>query len=143
MKLFRRYPEKKQRRDGFSLVESTFSIGLFSFGLLSLIPLLALGLKSARQARDDRAAAQIARTLMYKAEQGTLALTSGSVSIPFDDQGDVITSPQLAVYVATYSPQPIGLTPLTQITMKIVPHGAPDRPRIYAVVIPTPPAPGS
>jgi type II secretory pathway pseudopilin PulG len=83
MNSFRIRSVGKKQRGGFSLVEATFSIGLLSFGFLTLAPLLALGLKTARHARDDRATAQIAQTLIEDAKQGTLTWTFRALpSIP-------------------------------------------------------------
>jgi uncharacterized protein (TIGR02598 family) len=130
---------KKRQRGGFSLVEATFSIGLLSFTFLTLAPLLALGLKTARLARDDRATAQIAQTLTEEARQGTLA--SGTVYL--DIQGTALNSAQTAAYTArSTSVTPyLGNASLTQTTLQVTPLGAPDRTRIYAVVYPTPPLP--
>jgi len=128
----------KRQRGGFSLVEATFSIGLVSFGVLTLAPLLALGLKTARLARDDRATAQIAQTLTEEAKQGTLA--SGTVYL--DIQGTPLSSAQTAAYTAQSTSQTVaGSGSLTQLKLQITPLGAPDRTRIYAVVFQTPPSP--
>lgn len=136
MNSFRIHSDEKKRRGGFSLVEATFSIGLLSFGFLTLAPLLALGLKTARLARDDRATAQVAQTLIEEARQGTLA--SGTVYL--DIQGTVLNSSQAAAYTA----QSTSVTPytgnasLTQMTLRVTPVGAPDRARTYAVVYQAP-----
>jgi len=123
---------KGRYRGGFSLVEATFSIGLMSCGFLTLAPLLAVGMKSARLARDDRATAQIAQTLIEEARQGTLP--TGTVYL--DIQGTPLDSAQMAAYTA----QSAAITPyqgnaaLTQMTLRVTPLGAPDRVRTYAVV---------
>ena len=122
-------------------MEATFSIGLMSFGFLTLSPLLALGLKTARLARDDRSTSQIAQTLIEEAKQGTLA--SGTVYL--DIQGTPLNSANstpMAAYAAQSTSQTVmGSSSLTQMTLQITPLGAPDRKRIYAVVFPTPPPP--
>jgi uncharacterized protein (TIGR02598 family) len=136
MNSFRIRAGEKKRRGGFSLVEATFSIGLMSFGFLTLAPLLAMGLKTARLARDDRATAQVAQTLVEEAKQGTLA--SGTVYL--DIQGTVLNSAQTAAYTV----QSTSVTPyqrnasLTQMTLRVTPLGAPDRARTYAVVYQVP-----
>jgi uncharacterized protein (TIGR02598 family) len=136
MKLFLFHRSKKRDRGGFSLVEATFSIGLLSFGFLTLAPLLALGLKSARGARDDRTTAQIAQTLVEEAKQGTLA--TGTTYL--DIQGTQLGSNQAAAYSAQGTFQAVaGCSSLTRLTLQITPLGAPDRTRIYAVVFQTPP----
>ena len=138
MKFFLFHHGGKQQRGGFSLVEATFSIGLMSCGFLTLAPLLALGLKTARLARDDRATAQIAQTLIEEARQGTLA--SGTVYL--DIQGTPLNSAQTAAYAAQSTSQTVvGSNSLTQMKLQITPLGAPDRTRIYAVVFQTPPVP--
>jgi uncharacterized protein (TIGR02598 family) len=137
MNSFRIGSGEKKRRGGFSLVEATFSIGLMSFGFLTLAPLLALGLKTARLARDDRATAQIAQTLIEEARQGTLA--SGTVYLDFE--GAACGSAQ-AAYTAQSTSLPItGSASLTRLTLRVTPLGAPDRVRIYAVVFQIPPLP--
>jgi uncharacterized protein (TIGR02598 family) len=136
MNSFRIRAGEKRKRGGFSLAEATFSIGLFSFCFLSLVPLLALGLKTARLARNDRCSAQIAQTLIEEAKQGTLA--SGTVYL--DSQGALLQSPQTAAFTAQSSSQATATSPaLTQMTLRVTPLGAPDRARIYAVVFQTPP----
>jgi uncharacterized protein (TIGR02598 family) len=141
MKSFRIKAGEKRKTGGFSLAEATLSIGLFSFGFLSLAPLLVLGLKTARQARDDRGAAQIAQTLIEEAKQGTLA----SGTNYFDDQGGALNSAnsaRIAAYSAQSTSQNAPARPfLTRLNLQITPLGAPDRKRIYAVVFPTPPSP--
>ncbi len=116
-------------------MEATFSIGLMSCGFLTLVPLLALGMKTARLARDDRASAQIAQTLTQEAAQGTLA--SGTVYLDFD--GAPCGSSQAAYSAQSASVTPyLGNASLTETTLRLTPLGAPDRARIYAVVFPTP-----
>ena len=140
MNSFRIRSAGKKQRGGFSLVEATFSIGLLSFGFLTLAPLLALGLKTARHARDDRATAQIAQTLIEDAKQGTLA--PGTVYL--DIQGAALNSAN-STQMAAYTAQSTSVTPyqgsasLTQMTLRVIPLGAPDRVRTYAVVFQTPP----
>jgi len=111
-------------------VEATLSLGLLSFGFLSLASLLAFGLKTARLARDDRTTVQIAQTLIEEAKQGTLA--SGTAYL--DVEGNVCGSAQ-AVYTARATLSPVtGSASLTRLTLQVTPLGAPDRVRIYAVV---------
>jgi len=73
MKFFYLNHQQNRLKKGFSLVEATLSLGVLSFGFLALIPSLALGSKTARQAHDNRATAQIAETLVEEAKQGTLS----------------------------------------------------------------------
>jgi uncharacterized protein (TIGR02598 family) len=134
MKSFRIRSAKKKHRGGFSLVEATLSIGLLSLGFLILAPLLALGLKSSRLARNDRATAQIAQTLIEEAKQGSL--TPGS-TVYLDIQGNTLPSPQTAAYTAQSTSQTAPGS-LTRMTLHITPLGAPDRARTYAAVYPTP-----
>jgi uncharacterized protein (TIGR02598 family) len=135
MKSFRIRVRDKTRRGAFSLAEATFSIGVLSFGLLSLAPMLALGLKASRQARNDRASAQIAETTVEEARQGTL--TPGYAY--FDDTGAALPSPQMASFAAQTTTQTSTQSAaLTQMTLKVTPLGAPDRMRVYAVVYQTP-----
>jgi len=132
MKPFRFRSRKGDVRGGFSLVEATLSLGLMSCGFLILAPLLVMGLTTARLARDDRATAQIAQTLIEEAKQGTLAAGTAYLDL----QGNPATS-ALAVYTAQTTFLPVtGSASLMQMTLRVIPLGAPDRARTYAVVLP-------
>ncbi len=138
MKCFYRF-FKKDSRAGFSLVEAAFSIGLLSFGFLSLIPLLGLGLKESRISRDNHIATEIVQTLTQEAQQNNL--TAGTTS--FDFQGNPCGS-NLAAYHVEAASSPLATdaggslsgSPLSRWTLRVVPVGAPDRARIYAIVVP-------
>ncbi len=134
MNSFRITTGEKKKKAGFGLVEATFSIGVISFGFLSLAPLLALGIKAARVPRDERVSAQIAEQLVEQARQGTLAPTP----IYLDDQGAVLTSEQAAAFTAQGTSQAAPGGALTELTLRVTPTGAPDRARVYAIVYPTP-----
>jgi len=114
-------------------VETALSLGIVSFGFLSLISMMSLGLKTAHQARDNRTSAQIAQTLIEEARQGTL--TSGTLYL--DCQGGACRSTE-AAYTAQSTFLPMSGAFLTQLTLRVTPLGAPDRARIYAVVYPAP-----
>ncbi len=135
----------KHRRNrlngGFNLVEAVLSLGVLSFGFLALVPLLAVGSKAARQARDNEATTQIAETLIEDAKQGRLS----SDPIYLDAQGN--PCPQLeAIYkVQTQTASssiPDNATAESgapeRLTLRITPTGAPDRARTYAVVFSAP-----
>jgi type II secretory pathway pseudopilin PulG len=132
MKLFRFHRDSCSARGGFSLVEASFTIGVMSFGLLTLAPLLGLGLKTARHARDDRASAQIARTLIQEAKQGTL----GAGTLYLDNQG-AACNPLGAAFTAQPTTLAMGVS-TSRLTLLVTPIGAPDRARVYAVVLPVP-----
>ena len=130
MKPFLLTTGRSERRGGFSLVETTFSLGLFSSAFLILMPLLALGLKTSRLARDDRESAQIARTLVEEVQQGTLQ--PGTLFL--DGQGNACPAAQAAYSASTKTAT---LTPmLQQWTVQVTPLGAPNRARTYAVLVP-------
>jgi uncharacterized protein (TIGR02598 family) len=132
------------RRRGFSLVEAVFSIGVMSFGFLSLAPLLALGLTSARDARENRATALIATTLIEEARQGTLV--PGGLYL--DSAGNACGSSTGAAFAAQstlvgIAPGAGGLTSssatLTRLTLRVAPLDGPGSARTYVDVFPTPP----
>jgi type II secretory pathway pseudopilin PulG len=133
MKLFRKRYGADHRQRGFSLVEATLSIGFFSFAFLTLTPLLVLGLKSARMARDNRIAGQIAQTLVEEAKQGALPATPEYL----DGQGSpcAVTAAIYTVTTRTVSQN----SSLSQLLLKITPTGAPDRVRTYAILFSPPP----
>src|SRR5271170_7988111 len=119
MKPFSFTSGRSKKQGGFSLVEATFSIGLLSFGFLAMAPLLAVGIKSARIARDDRASAQIAQTLIEEAKQAPLAIGP----IYMDDQGNACSSAQ-ASFSATTSTSTASF--LSHVTIQVTPVGAPN-----------------
>jgi Tfp pilus assembly protein PilV len=128
MKVFR--PAQIRRCQGFSLAEAAFSLGVLSFGFLSLAPLLGLGLTSARQARDGQLAAQIATTLAEQAREGTLTGGSGYC----DNQGAACSSTN-ACY-QTQTTETILAGNCTRLTIQVTPVGNPNRSQDYAVVLP-------
>ncbi len=128
MKDFRTAPRKS--RLGFSLVEASMSLGILSMGLLSLTPLLGLGLTSARQSRDGETCAQIARDLEAEAREGTLATGSGYC----DQEGNACPSAQARFATQTATTTLAGNC--TRVTIQVTPLGAPNRPSSYAVVLP-------
>ena len=130
MKGFRFHRGKSSARGGFNLVEVCFTIGVLSLAIVTLGPLLGMGLKTSRGARDDRMSAQIARTLTEEARQGTL----GTATVYLDDQG-AACSPLSAAFVAqpvTRSAGNVG----SQLALRVTPVGAPGHARVYAVVLP-------
>jgi Tfp pilus assembly protein PilV len=131
MKLLRRQRRKYAGRGGFSLVEATFSLGLLSCGVLTLAPLLGLGLKTSRSARTDSTTSEIALTLGEEARQGTLP----TGTLYFDESGAPCTTAPAAysALAATDSPA----ANVTRVTLRVTPLGAPDRVRIYAVLFAT------
>ncbi len=119
-------------RQGFSLVETAFSLGVLSFGFLSLVPLVGLGLTSARQARDSQLTAQIATTLAAQAREGTLTNGVGYV----DNQGAVCGSSTACYQTQTTESTVAGNC--TRLTIQVAPIGNPNRVQAYAVVLPPP-----
>lgn len=130
MKLVQFHRGGRSARGGFNLVEVSFTVGILSFSLITLGPLLGMGMKTIRLARDDRASAQVARTLIEEAKQGTL----GTSAVYLDDQGTAC-SPLTAAFVVQPMTQVAGNS-ASQLTLRVTPMGAPGRARVYAVVLP-------
>jgi len=125
---------RSRSRSGFSLVEATLSLGLLSFGFLTLVPLLGVGLKTARVAHASRDTAGIAQSLIEEGKQGTLA----TGTLYFDFQGNPTGASQ-AAYTAQSTLMPMtGNVTLTRMTLQITPLGTPNRARTYAVIFPVP-----
>ncbi len=129
-------------RCGFSLVETVLSVGIMSFGFLSLAPLLVVGLNGARLARETRATAQIAATLVEEGKQGKLAAGTAY----FDSALHACASAQ-AAYTAQSTLVPFDLggeaggNSLTRLTMRIAPRGPSSAARTYVDVFPALPVP--
>ncbi len=121
---------KNFSRGGFSLIEVTLSIGILSFGVLSLIPLMALGLKSARLAREERAAAHIAQTLIDETKEGT----TPAAMLYLNSDGNP-ADPSAASYRVESTVQPVPGSSLSRLTLRVIPTGSPDHARTYAVLL--------
>jgi uncharacterized protein (TIGR02598 family) len=130
MKGIRFHRGRCSARGGFNLVEVCFTVGVVSMALLTLAPLMGLGLRTSASARDDRTSAQIARTLTEEARQGTL----GTGPAYLDNQGEAC-APLNAAYIAQPVTQAAG-TSASQLALRVTPVGAPGRARVYAVVLP-------
>ncbi len=130
MKYFRPAPRKS--RLGFSLVEASTSIGVLGLGLVSLTPLLGLGLTSARQSRDGQLAVQIARDVATEAREGTLAADPGYR----DSEGNVCSSADARFTIQTAETNLVGKC--MRLTIRVTSLNAPTRPSSYAVVLPPP-----
>jgi type II secretory pathway pseudopilin PulG len=111
------------------------------FGFLALAPLLALGLSGARQARENRATAQIAATLIEQAKQGTPA----AGTLYFDSAGNPVTAGQATYTVQESITSCAGNSanggPLNRLTLQVAPTDSADGARTYADVYATSSAP--
>ena len=136
MKLFQFQRGGRSARGGFNLVEAALSLGLLSMGVLTLAPLLVVGMKSARTSRDERATIEIARTLEEEARQGTLA--PGPVYA--DSNGLALGGPTGAAYTVQPTTKALAGS-ISRLTLRVTPIGAPDRVRVYAVVYSSAPQP--
>jgi Tfp pilus assembly protein PilV len=130
MKFFRL--ARIKNRLGFSLVEVSLSLGVLSFGFLSLAPMLGLGLTSARHGRDSRISAQIAETLTDEARQGTA--TAGIAY--YDDTGTAC--PRAGACYQTQTALGTLAGNCTRLAIQVTPLATPNRPLDYAVVLPPP-----
>lgn len=78
------------RRCGFTLVEVTMAIGIFSFGFVAMIGLLPVGLNVSRQAIETTISSQIVQQLTTQALQTDFSLLEKLEEAKpyyFDDQG--------------------------------------------------------
>jgi len=130
MKGFRFHRGRCSARGGFNLVEVSFTIGVLSLAIVTLGPLLGMGLKTSSNARDDRMSAQIARSFAEQAKQG--ALGSGTVYLNY--QGLACNPPSAAFVVQPVIQSAGGVG--SQLALRVTPVGAPGRARVYAVVLP-------
>ena len=112
-------------------METALSLGILSFGFLTLAPLLVVGLKTARQAHAAQDMAQIAQSLVEEAKQGTLSTGTAY----FDFQGNPTNLSQAAYSAQSTLVSVTGNATLTRLTLQITPLGMPDRSRTYATVI--------
>ena len=111
-------------------MEVSFTIGVLSLAIVTLGPLLGMGLRTSSSARDDRMSEQIARTFAEEAKQGTL----GTATMYLDYRA-VACSPLSAAFVVRPVTQSAGSVG-TQLALRVTPVGDPGRARVYAVVLP-------
>ncbi len=111
-------------------METSLSIGVFGFAMVTLTSLLGVGMKTTRYERDDRASALVAKTLIEEARQGTLP--AGTLYL--DEQGAAST-PAAAVFTVQPTSTAISNS-VSRLTLRVVPNGAPDRTQVYAVLLP-------
>jgi Tfp pilus assembly protein PilV len=130
MKFFR--SPRLRNCQGFSLVEASLSVGVLGFGVLSLAPMLGVGLTSARVARDSRISAQIAENLSDEARAGTL--TTGTTYC--DDQG--VSCAAAGACYRIQSTQAALAGSCTRLTIQVTPIAARSRPLDYVAVLPPP-----
>jgi hypothetical protein len=95
--------------------------------------MLALGLKSSRASRDERACSQIVRTLVQEARQGSL--TTGTSYV--DNYGMPCPAAQ-ASFTAQSTVDAISGPSASRLTVRITPTGSPGSVRTYAVVFQSP-----
>ena len=137
-------PQRRSCRRGFTLVEAVLAVGIMSFGFLALAPLLAVGVSGARHARENRATAQIAATMIEQAKQG--AITS-SGTFYFDSGGNPTTTTGVAYRVqesiSSCAANSASGGPLNRLVLQVVPVDSAGAVRNYAdVYVPAPsPAP--
>lgn len=97
---FRNHPSW---RSGFSLVEVTLAIGILSFGLLSVIGLMPVGLNAFRQSINASVGTQISQRLMNEKRQTdfvTLIAPANATEYRyFSDEGDEVPATS-SIFVA-------------------------------------------
>jgi len=85
---------RPSRRYAFSLVEVTLAIGILSFGLLSVIGLMPVGLNTFRQSINTSVGTQISQRLMNEKRQTdfvTLIAPANAIEYRyFSDEGDEV-----------------------------------------------------
>ena|SRR5579871_3043793 len=136
MKAFLPRAHRRWGRGGFSLAESTISLGVISCAIVTLAPILTLGLKTSRTARDDTATPGIVRLLAEEARQGTLS----SGTLYADQDGRICPTSAGSAYCVQAAIQTLPGS-ISRLTLRVAPVGDPQRPRLYAVVYPTAPTP--
>jgi Tfp pilus assembly protein PilV len=130
MKFFR--SARIKSRQGFSLVEASLSVGVLGFGVLSLAPMLGVGLTSARQARDGSLSARIAENLTDEARAGTpLPATTYC-----DDEG--VSCPAAGACYQIQATQTTLAGNCTRLAIQVTPLAARSRPLDYVAVLPPP-----
>lgn len=94
----------------FSLVEVVLALGVVSFGMISIVGLLGMGLKNFHDAIDTTTEAQITQRLANELQLGSYAnlTNAASTNYYFTPEG-LETNAGSAIYTATIAP-PVNLT---------------------------------
>jgi uncharacterized protein (TIGR02598 family) len=101
------FPSKKNSKShGFSLVEVVIALGLASFALVSMVGLLSVGFRGARDSIDMTVIADIARGISGEAQLTpwtNLQTIYGARIRYFDDLGRELSNDSQAAYLAKTS----------------------------------------
>lgn len=94
---------RPHRPSAFSLVEVTLAIGILSFGLLSVIGLMPVGLNTFRQSINTSVGIQISQRLINEKRQTDFATLIAPANATeyryFSDEGDEVPA-TIAIFVA-------------------------------------------
>jgi len=82
---------RKEKANGFSLVEVTLAIGIISFGLISILSLLPVGLQSFQSSMERTVSAQVVQAIMAEAKQKDFTNLSGAVTYQYFTQEGIKT----------------------------------------------------
>ena len=94
------------KKRGFSLIEVMLAIGVFSFGVLSIVGLMATGLDSTAGSRTNLAIANITRQLRASLQAAPYSSIASGTSYSFSYGGYPVTSATGAYYTAVLTPVP-------------------------------------
>jgi len=97
-------PDCAGKKRGFSLIEVMLALGVFSFGVLSIVGLMATGLDSTADSRTNLAIANITRQLRASLQATPYSSVASGTSYSFTYGGYPVTSATGAYYTATLSP---------------------------------------
>ena len=98
-------PGARRARHGFTLVEVVLALAVASFGLISMMGLLTVGLKTVRDAITTTTEAEISQQLSNQLQMSSYAslVASGQTTYYFTQEGLPTTLSQ-AVYTAVINP---------------------------------------
>lgn len=112
----------RSNRQGFSLVELTIAIAVLAFAFIAIFGLLPAGLNTFHRSMDTSVGSQIMQRIITEAQQTDFDILVGSNREPFlaeptpryfDEQGNEVSSPDLAIYQVNMRITPITATPRT------------------------------
>jgi uncharacterized protein (TIGR02598 family) len=109
MKTTPRFPASQK---AFTLVEVTMAIGISSFAILSMLGVLAVGMKTMRGAIDTTVQAQITQDVVGTLKQADFSTLSNASSWAwkYDDRGVAVQNEAAKVYGASVELAPVSLS---------------------------------
>lgn len=136
-------PNRFDFRNAFTLIEVTMAIGIASFAVLSMLGVMAVGMKTLRGAIDTTVQAQITQGLVASLKQADFSTLTNASSWNrvYDDRGVVATTEAAKMYSASVQVSNVTLAGgsvnpnLVKVIVGITSVSEPGNPYIFSTFV--------